>query len=216
MEKNKELEQSQEDLKRIKEIKEKFGDEEAFLSAFSIEKQILVPNIDKVFEDKLEAPTIKEVCLAYGKFVGLRFVLIHLFDFEVFAGRGCLTDEQKNELCSIIVNEFKDYKVTAIMCFFYGLKCGRYVTLSDMINPLVIVSCLRQFKYEYYFNYYYSQSLKFINKKVFLIVEDQPRTKVYARVFASKESAENALQERDERTGEKRYPACHVIERTIE
>lgn len=55
-----------------------------------------------------------------------------------------------------------------------------------------------------------------IGKKVFLIVEDQPRTKVYARVFASKESAENALQERDERTGEKRYPACHVIERTIE
>ena len=53
-------------------------------------------------------------------------------------------------------------------------------------------------------------------QKVYLIVEDQPRTKVYARVFGSKESAENALQERDERTGEKRYPACHVIERTIE
>lgn len=53
-------------------------------------------------------------------------------------------------------------------------------------------------------------------QKVYLIVEDQPKTKVYARVFRTQESAENALQERDERTGEKRYPACHVIERTIE
>lgn len=54
------------------------------------------------------------------------------------------------------------------------------------------------------------------NQKVWLIVEDQPKTKVYARVFGSKESAEKALQERDERTGERLYPACHVIERTIE
>lgn len=53
-------------------------------------------------------------------------------------------------------------------------------------------------------------------QKVYLIVEDQPKTKVYARVFGSKESAENALQERDKRTGERLYKACHVIERIVE
>ena len=54
------------------------------------------------------------------------------------------------------------------------------------------------------------------NQKVWLIVEDLPKTKVYARVFGSQERAEEALQERDERTGERLYPACHVIERSIE
>ena len=51
---------------------------------------------------------------------------------------------------------------------------------------------------------------------VYLIVEDQPKTKVYARVFGTKESAEKALEERDDRTGVKLYPNCHIIERTIE
>ena len=32
-------------------------------------------------------------------------------------------------------------------------------------------------------------------QKVYLIVEDQPKTKVYARVFGSKENAEKALEE---------------------
>lgn len=53
-------------------------------------------------------------------------------------------------------------------------------------------------------------------QKVYLIVEDQPKTKVYARVFGSKENAEKALEERDHRTGERLYPGCHIIERTIE
>ena len=51
---------------------------------------------------------------------------------------------------------------------------------------------------------------------VFLIVKDQPKTKVYARVFGTKERAEKALEGRDERTGEKIYTDCHIVERTIE
>ena len=52
--------------------------------------------------------------------------------------------------------------------------------------------------------------------KVYLIVEDQPKTKVFARVFGTLQKAEKALEERDDRTGEKLYPCCHIIERTIE
>jgi len=53
-------------------------------------------------------------------------------------------------------------------------------------------------------------------QKVYLIVQDKPFGKVFARVFGSQEKAEKALNERDERTGEKLYPDCHIIERTIE
>lgn len=52
--------------------------------------------------------------------------------------------------------------------------------------------------------------------KVYLIVEDQPKTRVFARVFGTMYNAEKALEERDDRTGERLYPCCHIIERTVE
>ncbi len=52
--------------------------------------------------------------------------------------------------------------------------------------------------------------------KVYLIVEDLPKTKVYGRVFKTKERAEKALEERDVITHERLYPSCHIVERTIE
>ncbi len=55
-----------------------------------------------------------------------------------------------------------------------------------------------------------------MEQKVYLIVQDKPFGKVFARVFGSNEKAEKALNERDEMTGEKLYPDCHIIERTIE
>lgn len=55
-----------------------------------------------------------------------------------------------------------------------------------------------------------------MEQKVYLIVQDKPESKVFARVFGSYEKAEKALNERDERTGEKLYTDCHIIERTIE
>ena len=53
-------------------------------------------------------------------------------------------------------------------------------------------------------------------QKVYLIVQDKPFGKVFARVFGSQEKAEKAMNERDETSGEKLYTDCHIIERTIE
>lgn len=53
-------------------------------------------------------------------------------------------------------------------------------------------------------------------EKVYLIVRNQNDPKVIARVFKTQEKAEKVMNERDERTGERLYPECHVIERTIE
>ena len=53
--------------------------------------------------------------------------------------------------------------------------------------------------------------------KVYLIVESKHWGKVYARIFSSKEKAENAMNERDDETGERLYPEyCHIIEREVE
>ena len=53
-------------------------------------------------------------------------------------------------------------------------------------------------------------------QKVYLIVQDKPFGKVFARVFGSMEEAEKAMNERDEISGERLYADCHIIERTIE
>lgn len=55
-----------------------------------------------------------------------------------------------------------------------------------------------------------------MEQKVYLIVQDKPVCKVFARVFGSQEKAEKAMNERDENSGEKLYTDCHIIERTIE
>ena len=55
-----------------------------------------------------------------------------------------------------------------------------------------------------------------MEQKVYLIVQDKPFGKVFARVFGSYEKAEKALNDRDSDTGEKLYPDCHIIERTVE
>lgn len=55
-----------------------------------------------------------------------------------------------------------------------------------------------------------------MEEKVYLIVKNQEDPKVFARVFKTQEKAEKVLNERDERTGERLYPQCRVIERTLE
>ena len=45
---------------------------------------------------------------------------------------------------------------------------------------------------------------------------DQGSSQGFRTGFRDPEKAEKAMNERDERTGERLYPECHVIERTIE
>lgn len=53
--------------------------------------------------------------------------------------------------------------------------------------------------------------------KVYLIVQDVPSsTKTLARVFSSSEKAQEVVNSRDERTGERIYPNSRVVERVVE
>lgn len=56
-----------------------------------------------------------------------------------------------------------------------------------------------------------------MEEKVYLIVQDVPSsTKTLARVFKSHEKAQEVVNSRDERTGEKIYPNSRVVERVVE
>jgi len=53
--------------------------------------------------------------------------------------------------------------------------------------------------------------------KVYLIVQDVPSsTKTLARVFSSPEKAQEVIDSRDARTGERIYPNSRVVERVVE
>ena len=189
-----------------KELKEKFGGKKDFIMKFNPEKQITMSEKETaIFGD---FPTLQAICLAYGENTAKEWLLPHIVDLAVYYSARHLTNGQFQELAAIIDKEGKDLKVSEVMHFFYCLKAGR-LNVSEQLSPMSVIVSLRNFLSE-------RKTVLLSSPKVYMIVEDQPKTKVYARVFGSKGSAEEALQERDERTGEKLYPACHIIERRLE
>lgn len=196
----------------INEIKEMYGNAESFLQAFCPDKQIMFSDLNKAITDNY--PTMQKICLTYGEDIAEDWAYCQIVDLACFSNSTALTKGMFKELSKIIVKECQLKKISEILHFFYCLKSGRYVYTDHKVSPMGLTICLRQFLYEAN-NRNYFLALEH-NKKVFLIVDDQPKTKVYARVFRSKENAEKALEERDDRTGEKLYPHCHIIERTLE
>lgn len=196
----------------INEIKELYGNAESFLQAFFPEKQIIFSDLDKAITDNY--PTMQEICLTYGEDIAEDWAYGQITYLACFSYSDALTKGIFKELSKIIVKECQQRKISEILHFFYCLKSGRYICTDGKVSPMVITLCLRQFLSEVNDRNWFL-ALEH-NKKVFLIVDDQPKTKVYARVFRSKENAEKALEERDDRTGERLYPHCHIIERTLE
>ena len=205
METNKDLSKL-EAPERIKAVKEKFGEFEDFLVKANPKCQISFSDFEKALLGNY--PTLKDICLTYGNDATAKWLLPQVVDLGEFAGANNMTKSQFIELASVIARECQDLKISEVLNFFYQMKSAQ-LPITDKLSPLSVIVNLRNFLYK-------RQDMLWNMKKVYMIVEDQPKTKVYARVFLTKESAEKALEERDERTGERLYPACHVIERIVE
>lgn len=198
--------------KSIEKLKECFIDLDSFMLKFNPEAQVSMSDLDEaIFED---SPTLEDIDIAYGEGSAEKWLCPQIEDFFYFAGEKSFTKEQIKNLASVISKEHKLFKVSQILHFFYRLKSGKYGDFATAISPMFISYSLILYRSQCNAREYFR--LKDNLKKVYLIVKDQPNSKVYARVFRTQESAEKALQERDERTGEKLYPACHVIERIVE
>lgn len=205
METNKDLSKL-EAPERIKAVKETFGEFEDFLVKASPKCQISFSDKEKALLGNY--PTLKDICLTYGNDAAAKWIISQVVDLGEFADANNMTEYQFIELASVIAKECQDLKISEVLNFFYQMKSGQ-LPITDKLSPLSVIVNLRNFLYK-------RQDMLWNMKKVYMIVEDQPKTKVYARVFLTKEGAEKALEERDERTGERLYPACHVIERIIE
>ena len=211
METNKEYLKDLDSSERVKAIKERFGDLDSFLMKVSPEAQVLMSDFHKAVSD--DYPTLDDVCLTYGKNAAKNWLCPQIVSLAIFCDAMNLTKSQIEELASIIAIEFKDLKVSEVLHFFYCFKSGRLCP-SETISPMSVIVSLRGFKSNRNAKLWFD-SIERVGK-VYLIVEDLPKTKVYGRVFKTKERAEKAIEERDDRTGERLYHACHVVERTIE
>lgn len=211
METNKEYLKDLDFPKRIKAIKERFGDLDSFMMKVSPEAQVLMSDFYKAVSD--DYPTLDDVSLTYGKNAAKNWLCSQIVSLAIFGDAMNLTKGQIEELASIIAIEFKDLKVSEVLHFFYCFKSGRLHT-SEAISPMSVIISLRDFMYKRNTKLWFD-SIERVGK-VYLIVEDLPKTKVYGRVFKTKERAEKALEERDVKTHERLYPSCHIVERTIE
>lgn len=211
METNKEYLKDLDSSERVKAIKERFGDLDSFLMKVSPEAQVLMSDFHKAVSD--DYPTLDDVCLTYGKNAAKNWLCSQIVSLAIFGDAMNLTKDQIEELASIIAIEFKDLKVSEVLHFFYCFKSGRLHT-SEAISPMSVIISLRDFMYKRNTKLWFD-SIERVGK-VYLIVEDLPKTKVYGRVFKTKERAEKALEERDVKTHERLYPSCHIVERTIE
>lgn len=191
---------------RIKAVKETFGEFDDFLVKASPKCQISFSNKEKALLGNY--PTLKDICLTYGNDAAAKWIISQVVDLGEFADANNMTEYQFIELASVIAKECQDLKISEVLNFFYQMKSGQ-LPITDKLSPFSVIANLRTFLKK-------RQDMLNCLVKVYLIVEDQPKTRVYARVFGSKGSAEEALKERDERTGERLYPACHVIERIVE
>ena len=235
MEKNKVKFSDLKESDRIKEIKGRFGGAESFLEKVNPDVQIHFSDFDKVVSESDYYPSINDLCITYGKNFAAKWLVPHINNLTLFTGAKNITEQQHEELAKIIAKEFEWLPINAVLNFFYCVKSCKFPRIDENISPIdAIASYMRQFfwrckfpsidenispmaitSYMRQFFYRYN-ALHWFANSVFLIVGNQPKTKVYARIFGTKIKAEKALKERDERTGERLYPNCHIIERTIE
>lgn len=213
METNKKYLKDLESSERIKAIKERFGDLDSFLMKVSPEAQVLMSDFRKAVLD--DYPTLDDVSLTYGKNAVKTWLCSQIVSLAIFGDAKNLTKGQIEELASIIAIKYKDLKVSEVLHFFYCFKSGRF-NPSETISPMSIIISLRDFIIMRDTTLLLGSQERERAAKVYLIVEDLPKTKVYGRVFKTKERAEKALEERDVKTHERLYPSCHIVERTIE
>lgn len=93
-------------------------------------------------------PTLTDINLAYGRDYASEWLLPHITDLSVHTGARNLTLQQIDGLSRIIAAEYRHFKVTEILLFFYRFKAGRYGRFYGSVDPMVITCALRDFSTE--------------------------------------------------------------------
>ncbi len=94
-------------------------------------------------------PTLEMLKRAYGNNAAAYWLIPQLNNLSEFCGqKDKLTGIPLEETAWMISNEFFYMKVSEIMLFFYRFKSGRYGRFYGSIDPLIIMTALKEFANE--------------------------------------------------------------------
>ena len=91
------------------------------------------------------APMLVTLRCAYHDQAATLWMLPQLYDLGEYCGvKDKLDKEQMKQLAGIIIQEFGFLKVTEVMLFLYRFKAGHYGRFYGAMDPMVIMTALRQ------------------------------------------------------------------------
>lgn len=128
-----------------KEIAARYGSFEDFAKAFNPSMQIsYCQHAERCITGC--APTIAGLRAAYGKGKAVAWIVPQLYNLSEFCGcKDKLTAEQLTETAAMITVAYPWLKTMELMLFFFRLKSGRYGKFYGAVDPLTILTALREF-----------------------------------------------------------------------
>lgn len=121
------------------------GDRVAFLNSFSPDKQVTMCADEKIaiLDD---TPTLTDINISYGRNTAVMFLIPQLLNISEFCGaREKFTDRQIEETAHLIAANYPWLKVLELMTFFKQFKMGQYGQFYGSVDPMRIMSALREF-----------------------------------------------------------------------
>lgn len=91
-------------------------------------------------------PTLATLNNTYGRNISTAWLMTQLYNLSEFCGcRNKLEDMQLEECATLISQNYYYLKVSELMLFFYRFKLGMYGKMYGSVDPLVIMTAIRDF-----------------------------------------------------------------------
>lgn len=122
----------------------KYGERDNFLKTYNPDYQREIVGLpEKCFFG--DYPTLAQI-VCYGKNMAVVWLVPQLFNLSEYCGcKEKMTAKQIEECAFTISTEFHYLKVSEFMLFFHRFKSGRYGRFYGSVDPLVIMTSLREF-----------------------------------------------------------------------
>ena len=119
---------------------------ESFAKTFNPSLQtICAQNIERSFLG--DAPSLALLSQTYPNEQVNTWIIAHLMDLYKFAGvKEKPSFQQVLELAVMIRVEYYYFKASELLLFFFKLKSGEYGTFYGVVDPMVIMAALIEFK----------------------------------------------------------------------
>lgn len=124
----------------------RYGGGESFAKTFSPSLQVVcAQNIERSFLG--DAPSLALLSLTYPEDQVNTWVIAHLMDLYKFTGvKEKPSFSQVLELAVMIRTEYYYFKASELLLFFFKFKTGEYGTFYGVVDPMVIMAALIDFK----------------------------------------------------------------------